>query len=55
MGSLISVSNASGVTVTCTVVSRGPFVAGRIVDLAEPTFAHLGSVSRGLVTVTVTW
>jgi hypothetical protein len=55
MGSVISVANLEGVTVTCTVVSRGPFVAGRIVDLAEPTFAHLGSVSQGLVSVTVTW
>ena len=55
MGATITVTNGGGATVTCRVVSRGPFVSGRIVDLAEPTFAQLGSVSRGLVAVTVTW
>ncbi len=55
MGATITVTNGGGVSVSCRVVSRGPFVSGRIVDLAEPTFARLGSVSRGLVTVTVTW
>jgi hypothetical protein len=55
MGTVITVTNAAGVSVTCKVVSTGPFVAGRIVDLARATFARLGPVSSGLVPVTVTW
>lgn len=55
MGAIITVTNGTGVSITCKVVSRGPFVTGRIVDIAEPTFAQLGSVSRGLVSVTVSW
>lgn len=55
MGAIITVTNAAGVSVTCKVVSRGPFVVGRVVDLARSTFAKLGSVSQGLVGVSVTW
>jgi Lytic transglycolase len=55
MGATITVTNGAGVSITCRVVSRGPFVSGRIVDLAEPTFSRLGSVSQGLVAVTVSW
>ena len=55
MGTLITVTNSLGVSVTCKVVSRGPFVSGRVVDLARSNFAALGSVSRGLVTVAVSW
>jgi len=54
MGATITVTNLLGVSVTCKVVSRGPFVAGRVVDLAKSTFALLGSLGQGLVTVTVT-
>lgn len=54
MGSVITVTSA-GISVTCRVVSRGPFVAGRVVDLAMATFATLGPVSRGLVPVSVSW
>jgi rare lipoprotein A len=55
MGAIITVTNAAGISVTCKVVSRGPFVVGRVVDLARSTFAKLGPVSQGLVGVSVTW
>ncbi len=55
MGSTITVTGTAGRSIRCKVVSTGPFVTGRIVDLAKPTFAALGSVSRGLVSVSVTW
>jgi hypothetical protein len=55
MGAVITVTNGAGVSIKCKVVSRGPFVTGRVVDIAEPTFSILGSPSRGLVSVTVTW
>jgi rare lipoprotein A len=55
MGATLTVTNSVGMSVACKVVSRGPFVAGRVVDLSASTFALLGSLSRGLVSVTVTW
>lgn len=55
MGSTIKVTNGAGVSVTCKVVSTGPFVTGRVVDLAKSTFAQLGPVSQGLVGVAVSW
>ena len=54
MGSILTVTSR-GISVTCRVVSTGPFVAGRVVDLAKNTFAALGPVSAGLVQVTVSW
>jgi rare lipoprotein A (peptidoglycan hydrolase) len=55
MGTILTVTNAAGISVTCKVVSRGPFGLGRVVDLARTTFARLGPVSQGLVGVSVTW
>ncbi|MDQ1429063.1 MAG: hypothetical protein QOK39_2539 [Acidimicrobiaceae bacterium] len=55
MGTMITVTNSLGISVTCKVVSRGPFVSGRVVDLARTNFAALGPVSKGLVTVAVSW
>jgi rare lipoprotein A (peptidoglycan hydrolase) len=56
MGEVISVTAVgTGVTVTCRVVSRGPYGAGRIVDLAEATFALLAPPSQGVVAVRVSW
>lgn len=55
MGSTIRVTNIAGESVTCRVVSRGPFVTGRVVDLAKSTFAKLSPISQGLVGVSVTW
>jgi hypothetical protein len=55
MGATITVTSSSGSTVACKVVSRGPYGAGRIVDLAEGTFAELASPSQGVVSVRVGW
>jgi rare lipoprotein A (peptidoglycan hydrolase) len=55
MGAVLTVTNAAGISVSCRVVSTGPFVAGRVVDLSRATFAALSTVSSGLVSVTVTW
>jgi rare lipoprotein A len=55
MGATIRVTSLGGQSVTCRVVSRGPFVTGRIVDLAKSTFAQLSPISQGLVGVSVTW
>jgi rare lipoprotein A (peptidoglycan hydrolase) len=55
MGAAITVTSSSGSTVVCKVVSRGPYGAGRIVDLAEGTFAALAPPSQGVVSVRVGW
>jgi rare lipoprotein A (peptidoglycan hydrolase) len=56
MGALLSVtSRATGATVTCRVVSRGPYGAGRVVDLARTTFARLAPPSVGVIDVVISW
>ncbi len=55
MGSTIRVTTAAGASITCRVVSRGPFAVGRIVDVAKATFALLAPTSQGVVNVRVTW
>jgi rare lipoprotein A len=55
MGTILTVTNGAGVSVTCRVVSTGPFVTGRVIDIAKSTFSKLGPTSRGLVAVGVSW
>jgi rare lipoprotein A (peptidoglycan hydrolase) len=56
MGAVLKVTNlANGRWVTCTVRSRGPYVDGRVVDLAKSTFAQLAPTSAGLINVRVEW
>lgn len=54
MGSRIRVTNvATGATVESTIVSTGPFIPGRVVDLPRAEFAQIADVSAGIVEVTV--
>lgn len=54
LGSRIRVSNvATGASVDATVVSTGPFIPGRVVDLPRADFAQIADVSAGVVEVTV--
>lgn len=46
---------ASGRSVVCTVADRGPYVDGRIVDLAEVDFARLTGSHEGVVDVKIEW
>jgi rare lipoprotein A (peptidoglycan hydrolase) len=55
MGATLLITTASGATATCRVVSRGPYAAGRIVDVAKATFALLASTAQGVVNVRVSW
>jgi rare lipoprotein A (peptidoglycan hydrolase) len=56
MGATLTVTDLStGASVTCVVVSRGPYGGGRILDMAEPTFAQLADPSVGVIEVRVTW
>lgn len=54
IGSTIRVTNvSSGAMVDTTVVSTGPFVSGRIVDLNREDFSQIANLSAGVVEVTV--
>ena len=55
-GTLVRVTNlANGRTVTCRVADRGPYVSGRILDLAKTTFAQLAPTSTGVIQVRIEW
>lgn len=54
IGSRIRVTNVqTGAFVDSTVVTLGPFVPGRIVDLPDGDFSHIAPLSAGVVAVTV--
>ncbi|MEO7557240.1 MAG: septal ring lytic transglycosylase RlpA family protein [Acidimicrobiales bacterium] len=55
-GTIVTVTNvANGATTSCVVTDRGPFVAGRIIDLDRSGFAAISSTSTGVITVHITW
>ncbi len=54
IGSTVRVTNvANGVDVDTTVVSAGPFIPGRVVDLPRDQFSQIADLSIGVVEVTV--
>lgn len=54
MNTRIRVTNTNnGSFVDTTVVSTGPFVAGRVVDLSSGDFSAIASLSTGVIPVTV--
>jgi rare lipoprotein A (peptidoglycan hydrolase) len=38
-----------------TVNDRGPFLAGRVIDLCKPAFARIAPLSTGVVDVELGW
>ena len=42
-------------TVTVVINDRGPYGAGRILDLCSPAFAAIAPLSQGVATVRITW
>ena len=54
-GSRLRVTDTrTGRSIVCRVNDRGPFVAGRIVDLSKGAAARLGILARGTARVTIT-
>jgi hypothetical protein len=43
------VNEATGARVLVTVMDRGPYINGRVVDLSKDAFAQIGSVSSGVI------
>jgi rare lipoprotein A len=55
-GTVVSITNlANGATVSCVVTDRGPYGAGRIIDLDRGTFAQLADPGAGVIQVRITW
>ena len=51
----VKVTNrANGKSVTVRIIDRGPYVAGRCIDLTPRGFKALAPLSQGVVSVTVT-
>jgi rare lipoprotein A len=56
MGTILTVTNlANGQSLTCRVADRGPFVAGRIIDLDRGDFNRIASDSQGVIDVRIDW
>lgn len=54
MGSQVLVRASNGNTVLVTIVDRGPYVDGRVIDLSYEAFMKLaGNVSQGVISVTL--
>ena len=55
-GTVVTVTNlTTGRSATCTVADRGPFVAGRIIDLDRSVFLAIASGNQGVVRVRIAW
>ena len=55
-GTSLKVTNlANGKTTTCVVRDRGPYVAGRIIDLSKPAFSEIANLSDGVIKVSIEW
>jgi hypothetical protein len=55
-GTVVRVTNLeNGRTVTVTINDRGPTGEGRIIDLSDKAFAHIASLSEGVIRVRIRW
>ena len=55
-GTIITVVNtANGRQVSCRVADRGPYVAGRIIDLDLEVFNQLAPTGHGVIDVRISW
>jgi rare lipoprotein A len=55
-GTVVRVVNvANNRSVEVRINDRGPFVAGRVIDLNRRAFAELAPPSRGVIQVRIEW
>ena len=55
-GTQVKVTNtANGRSVVVVINDRGPYVAGRIVDLSDDAFAQLAALGAGTINVRIAW
>ena len=56
MGTMVTVTNTStGASTVCRVADRGPFGAGRVIDLSRDGFSKIAPLSQGVASVTLSW
>lgn len=54
-GTKVLVTNqANGLSIVVTIADRGPFIAGRIIDLSPDSFAKIAGLGSGVVQVSMT-
>jgi uncharacterized protein YabE (DUF348 family) len=55
-GTQVKVTNtANGRSVVVVINDRGPYVAGRIIDLSDDAFAQLAALGAGTINVRIAW
>jgi uncharacterized protein YabE (DUF348 family) len=55
-GTIVTVTNLeNGKSVKVRINDRGPYIAGRIIDLNRVAFEEIASVSDGVIDVRITW
>jgi resuscitation-promoting factor RpfB len=55
-GTQVKVTNlANGRSVTVVIDDRGPYIAGRIIDLSDAAYARLAPLSSGTINVRIEW
>lgn len=55
-GTQVKVTNlGNGRSVWVTIDDRGPFIAGRIIDLSDDAYAQLAPLGSGTINVRITW
>ena len=55
-GTVLTVTNvATGKSVSCVVNDRGPYIAGRIIDLDTTIFKQFASTRQGVFQAKITW
>lgn len=55
-GTVVRIVNLStGASTSCTIRDRGPFGAGRIIDMSKDTFGRIAPLSQGVVPVRIEW
>lgn len=56
MGTIVTVTNTkTGASTTCRVADRGPYGAGRVIDLSRDGFSKIASISQGVAPVSLAW
>lgn len=55
-GTIVKVTNlANGLSTSCRVADRGPYVDGRIIDIDREDFDRIANASTGVIDVRIEW
>ena len=55
-GTVVTITNLeNGMSTTCTIGDRGPYVDGRIIDMDKQTYAQISNNGTGVIPVRIEW